>query len=55
MWDWYHDGGMFGMLAPRIREFFERMAIAFEEQRSTIEDAGDLLWRPELKPDKKAK
>ena len=50
VWDWDHDGGMFGMLAPDIGSFFERMAIAYEEKRFTVEDAGDPLLLPEINP-----
>ena len=50
VWDWDHDGGLFGMLAPSIGIFFDRMATAFKEKRFTIENAGDLLWLPEISP-----
>ena len=51
VWDWDHDGGIFGMLAPDIGTFFDLMTAAYEEGKFTVEDAGSLLLLPELKPD----
>ena len=54
IWDWDHDGGMFGMMAPDLGTFLEWIAIAFEEGRFTHEDAGDILLLPDLSEEKAA-
>ena len=53
VWDWDHDGGIFGKLAPDIGTFLDKIAGAFDAGHYTIEDAGDELWLPELDPERR--
>ncbi|MGI9240101.1 MAG: SMI1/KNR4 family protein [Verrucomicrobiales bacterium] len=49
VWDWDHDGGLFGQLAPDIGTFFEWMCLALKEGRYEKEEP---IYYPELDPAK---